>query len=65
MDIVNDAVQLHFGNATHVISKYSYIYLYIYIYIYIIWIGYVYMMKIETMSVQNKNAIMSSLILNG
>ena len=63
MDIVNDAVQLHFGNATHVISKYSYIYLYKYIYI--IWIGYVYMMKIETMSVQNKNAIMSSLILNG
>lgn len=32
MDIVNDAVQLHFGNATHVISKYSYIYLYKYIY---------------------------------
>ena len=63
MDIVNDAVQLQFGNATHVISKYSYIYLYKYIYI--IWIGYVYMMKIETMSVQNKNAIMSSLILNG
>ena len=31
MDIVNDAVQLHFGNATHVISKYNYIYLYIYI----------------------------------
>ena len=63
MDIVNDAVQLHFGNATHVISKYNYIYLYMNIYI--IWIGYVYMMKIETMSVQNKNAIMSSLILNG
>jgi len=39
--------------------------IYIYINIYIICIGYEYMMKIETMSVQNKNAIMSSLILNG
>ena len=29
MDIVNDAVQLQFGNTTHVISKYNYIYLYI------------------------------------
>ena len=36
MDIVNDAVQLQFGNATHVISKYNYIYLYKYLYI---WYG--------------------------
>ena len=29
MDIVNDDLQLQFGNTTHVINNYDYIYLYI------------------------------------